>query len=258
VTGLAEVLADQLEQVDRDLAELDEQVASGELDAATADELRTTYRTERNRILVELDELGAAGSAAAPGRDRKRALIGTLAILAAFAIVTVVLINTVQQRGPNDLVTGGVASDVASGAVDLSQVTNEEMEQVVAENPNVPAMRLALARRYFEAGEFDKALDHYLIVLDQQPDDPEALASIGWMTFLSDRADVAEAYVEQALQSDPDYVQAYWFLGNIRLLGLGDAAGAIEPLERLLSYDGVPDEIRTQAEELLARARSGS
>ena len=258
MTGDADVLADQLEQVDRDLAELDEQVASGELDGATAEELRATYRTERTRIEAEIAELGATGPAAGPGRDRTRALIGTLAVLAAFAVVTVVLINTVQQRGPNDLVTGGVATDVAAGGVDLSQVTNEEMEQVVAANPDVPAMRLALARRYFEAGEFEKALDHYLIVLDQSPNDPEALASIGWMTFLSDRADVAEAYVERALQSDPDYVQAYWFLGNIRLLGLGDAAGAVEPLERLLSYEGLPEEIRTQAEDLLDRARAGS
>lgn len=256
--GAAEVLVDQLEQVDRDLAEVDEQAAAGELDAATAEALRATYRTERTRILAEIDELGAAGPPGAPGRDRKRALLGTLVVLAAFAVVTVVLVNTVQQRGPNDLATGGVASDVASGSVDLSQVTSEEMEQVVAANPDVPAMRLALARRYFEAGEFDKALDHYLIVLDQRPDDAEALASVGWMTFLSDRADVAEAYVERALQSDPDYVQAYWFLGNIRLLGLDDAAGAVDPLERLLSHDGIPDDIRTQAEDLLARARAGS
>lgn len=257
MTRAGELLEDQLHQVDRDLAELDEQVASGELDATTAEDLRSTYRTERSRIMAEIEHLGA-DTPAGTGRDRRRALVGTIAVLAAFAIVTVVLVNTVQRRGPNDLATGGVAADVASGGVDLSQVTNEEMEQVVAANPDVPAMRLALARRYFEAGEFDKALDHYLIVLDQRPDDPEALASIGWMTFLSDRADVAEVYVERALQSDPDYVQAYWFLANIRLVGLGDAAGAVDPLERLLTYDGIPDDIRTQAEELLAQARSDS
>jgi tetratricopeptide (TPR) repeat protein len=259
VIGATEVLEDQLQQVDRDLAELDEQVAAGELDAATAEELRATYRGERSRILDQIEELGAAGPATSrPGPDRRRAVMGTVLLLAAFAVVTVVLVGAVRERGPNDLATGGIASDVASGSVDLSQVTNEEMEQVVAANPDVPAMRLALATRYFEAGEFDKALDHFLVVLEQRPDDPEALGSIGWMTFLSDRPDVAETYVERALQVDPDYVQGYWFLGNIRLLGLGDSEGAIAPLERLLAYEGIPDEVRTQAEELLARARTGS
>ena len=256
--GAVGALEDQLEQVERDLAEVDEQVAAGELDSQTADELRATYRSERSRIVDEIDELAAMPAGDVPPRDRKRALIGVGLLLVAFLVVTVALLHTVQQRDPGELVTGGIASDVASGGVDLSQVSNEEMEDVVAANPNVPAMRLALARRYFEAGEFDDALDHYLVVLEQQPDDPEALASIGWMTFLSARADVAETYVERAIEIEPDYVQAYWFLGNIRLLGLGDAVGAVAPLERLLSYEGVPDDVRNQAEDLLAQARAES
>lgn len=250
------VLEDQLAQVERDLAEVDEQVAAGELDAATADTLRATYRTERVRVVAEIEALAATPDRTPVGPDRKRVLVGGALLLAGFAAVTAILLATVQQRSPGELATGGVAAEVATGGVDLSEVTNDELEEVVAANPGVPAMRLALARRYFEAGEFDKALEHFLVVLEQRPDDPEALASIGWMTYLSERADVAVAYVERALEVDPDYVQAYWFLGNIRYRGLGDAAGAIEPLERLLGYDEVPDEIRTQAEALLAEART--
>ena len=255
----AEILQDKLEQVDRDIAEVDEQVAAGELDGPTAEELRATYRRERRRVLDEIDALVASPAATTQSRDRRRVFAGAVLLLAGFAVVSVLLVNAVQQRAPGDLATGGIATDVATGDVDLATVTNEEMEAVVADNPQVVGMRLALARRYFDAGEFDKALDHYLVVLEQEPDQPEALASIGWMTYLSDRPDVAESYVERALATAPDYIQGYWFLGNIRLVGLGDSAGAIDPLERLLDFgDIVPDDIRVAAEALLEEARADS
>lgn len=257
--GALEILQDRLEQVDRDLAEVDEQVAAGELDSATANELRATYRQERRRLTDEIESLELSPGAPPAGRDRRRIAAGIALLAAGFAVVAAMLFNAVQDRAPGELATGGVASDVASGSVDLSTVTNEQMEEVVADNPGVVGMRLALARRYFEGGEFDRALDHYLTVLDQDPDQPEALASIGWMTYLSDRPEVAESYVERALTIEPDYIQGYWFLGNIRLLGLDDAAGAVAPLERLLGFgDAVPEDIRSAAEQLLDEAQRGS
>lgn len=256
MTEAVELLQERLEQVDTDLAEVDEQVAAGELDATTAETLRSTYRQERRRIEGEIESL-AAEPAAAPGPDRRRMFAGVVLLLVGFAAVTLLVVNSVQRRAPGELATGGIASEVAGGGVDLSTVTNEEMEAVVADNPDVIGMRLALAGRYFDAGEFDKALPHYLTVLEQDPDQPEALANIGWMTYLSDRPDVAEQYVERALAVDPDYVQAYWFLGNIRLVGLGDSAGAVDPLTRLLDFgEIVPEDIRVAAEELLAQARA--
>jgi tetratricopeptide (TPR) repeat protein len=110
-------------------------------------------------------------------------------------------------------------------------------------------MRLALARRYFQAGDFTAALPHFLGVLDRELN-AEALASVGWMTYLSDEPDIAEDYVERSIEVEPDFPQAYWYLGNIRLLGLADPGGAIDPLERLLTYE-LPDDVRTEAEELL-------
>jgi cytochrome c-type biogenesis protein CcmH/NrfG len=253
-----DVLRDQLEQVDRDLADVGAQVADRELDETTADRLRTTYLRERHELERRISEMeGREGDGAAAGPDRRRIALGAGIIAVALTVVGVVLINTVQDRAPGDLATGGVASDVAAGTVDLAGVTNDEMEAVVAENPDVVPMRLALAGRYFEEGDFQRALPHYMTVLEQDPDNPEALANLGWMTYLSDptRADVAATFVERALDSAPDFAQAYWFLGHIRLYGLDDAAGAIEPLERLLLFDGLPDDVREQAETALQEAR---
>ncbi|CAN5307473.1 hypothetical protein BH24ACT7_BH24ACT7_23260 [soil metagenome] len=252
MTGERARLDDQVDQVLVDLADVDAGVAAGDLDQETADRLRATYRTELAGLERSRDELAEAGDPRA-GRDRRRMVAGTLLVLAALTAVGVLLADTVADRAPGDPAVGGVAGDVVSGAVDLATVTDEEMEAVVAQNPDVTRMRLALAERYFVAGEFDQAVDHYLIVLEQDPDNVAALGAVGWMTHLSGRPDVAVSYVERALDIDPGFVQGYWYLANIRADGLGDPGGAVEPLRTLLGFEGVPDEIRAEAEAMLDR-----
>jgi tetratricopeptide (TPR) repeat protein len=255
MTPASDLIRDEIEQVERDLAEVDEQLVAGELDVATADSLRATYRQELVRLN---DDLAGADDdvAAQAGPDRRRLLAGVAVVAVGFIAVTVLLLNMVTARAPGELVTGGIATDVVQGGLDLTSVSNEEMEAVVAENPEIVGMRLALAGRYFEAGEFDDALPHYMTVLEQDEDNPEALSSVGWMTYLSGRPDVAESFVVRALDIAPEYAQAYWFLGNIRLFGLDDAAGSIGPFEHLLEFESIPDDVRLQAEEFLAEARS--
>ena len=167
------------------------------------------------------------------------------------------MLTVVDDRAPGELATGGITSDVVSGGVDLGSVTNEEMEAVVAENPTVVGMRAALARRYFQEGDFSNALGHYLVVLEQDPSHAEALATVGWMSFLSQEPELAESYVLRSLEVAPGYPDALWFLGNIRLFGTNDAAGAVAPLEDLLEVDGLAPELRAEATSLLEQARNG-
>ena len=70
---------------------------------------------------------------------------------------------------------------------DLAEVGNDEMEVVVAENPTVVGMRLALAQRYLEAGELDDAYRHTTIAIDLPATDQEYERSLrlhGWVTAL--------------------------------------------------------------------------
>ena len=245
-------LADQLAQVELDLAEVADQVASGEIDQATGDRLLATYRVEAQRLLAEVDAAATAVAVPPTGRSRWRVVTGG-AILGVGAIVIVVaaVIAVVDRPGGGNL-AGGVVSDALAGRpVDLSGVTNDEMEGVVAENPTIVPMRMALALRYFEAGEFDQALTHYLVVLDEQGvEDPEALANVGWMTALSGRPEIAEPFLERALEIQPEFPEAYWFMGNVQV-ALGNRVAAVAALDRLLSYD-VPDDVRVEAERVLA------
>lgn len=254
-------IADQIEQVDRDLAEVDEQVELGEIDQRTAERLRAAYRSERSGLEEELAGIEAeprpATAADAPaGRSRGRAIAGTVIIGVAALVVAVVAVFSLQERTPASESTDGVATEVleSGGGRDLASVGLDEMAAVVAQNPDIPAMRVALADRYVEEGDYSKALEHYMVVLDQEPENATALARVGWLTFLSGEIELAEPFIVRAIRLEPDFPQAYWYLANVRIQ-MDDPAAAIDPLERLLAYD-LPPDVRTQAEAMLVEARS--
>jgi cytochrome c-type biogenesis protein CcmH/NrfF len=235
-------VAEQLAAVRQDLEDIEIQIASGDLAAADARRLRTSYEAEV-ALLEDADPVGG------PSMDRRRLVAGGLVLILGVAALTAAVIAVADDRAPNDLITGGVPQN------SLDDITNEEMELVVAENPDVVGMRLALAERYFEGSEFSDALRHYLYILERQ-DHPAALANVGWMTFLSGDPGTGLRFVERALDVDPDHLQAYWFLANIRFFAFDDAAGAIDPLERVLAESDLPDDVREEAQGLLDQARA--
>ena len=248
-------LRDRLEQIEIDLAELEEQVDAGELDEVTADRLRSTYLAERDEVQSEVDRAEQDPSSARRERPRGRVLVGAVILGVGALVIVAAAIVSLQDRDPGGSATGGIVDDVVrDGGVDLSTVTNEELEAVVAQNPGVVGMRMALARRYFDAGDFSKALEHYLIVLEVE-EHPEALANVGWMTHVSGRSDLAVTFVSRSLEIAPDFPQARWFMAVIRYEGLDDACGSIGHFDRVLADDGLPDDIRPVAEQLLQEAK---
>jgi tetratricopeptide (TPR) repeat protein len=243
-------LIDQLDQIELDLADVEEQLSSGELDEATADGLRATYLAEAERIRGLIDD--GEPEVPAPGRSRSRTIAGAVVLGLGVAVIAAAAVASLGDRTPGGNLTGGVATDVLTGeGVDLAAIGNDQLEAVVAANPDIVPMRMALARRYFEAGDFGDALPHYLYILDDLGRaEPEALANVGWMTALSGRPDVARDFVTRALEIDPEFPQAYWFLANIDS-SLDDPCRAVEALTTLLGFDEIPDDIMAQAETLL-------
>ncbi len=246
-------IQEQITQTERDLVEIEEQAAIGEIDVETADMLRIRYAAERQRLLGELNEEPSkddhgldAASLVTPRR-----LAGAAVLVVAAAALA---IGVTQAVGSGEPAVEGIAADVLAGqAVNLDDISNEEMEVVVAQNPDIAPMRLALADRYFTDGDFSNALTHYLYVLETLGvQDGSALANVGWMSFLSGVPDVAASFVEQSLVVQPDGGIAFWYLANIRFVGLGDAAGAVDPLDQLLGYDNLPGDLKAEAESLLA------
>lgn len=248
------------DQALRDLMELDQQVQAGEIDAADAEDLRRVYRAEAagaQRRITELDAPPQTDQAAGPPKrtGRRRLAIGGAVAVVAVITAAMMLPAYLDQRPDGGFVTGNLAdpdSDPGQGR-DLEQVSNEEMEAVVAANPDVVGMRLRLAHRYLDDGDLSTAIGHYMEVLDRQ-DDPQAMAHAGWLLFLSQEFGLAEGMLNASLELVSDDPEALWFMANLQLYGTDDPAAAVDTLERL-QRTGTLGEEAAMVDQTLAEAR---
>ena len=244
-------LEERRDQVLTDLRDLETQVAAGEIDTAAGAKLRRRYESAAVDVMNSIDNLR---STEPPGRSQRRMLLGSSAFVAVAAIVIWSLISSVEPRPEGGFAASGIAADVIEdSAVDLSTITNEEMEEVVAANPEVIPMRLALARRYVEAGDFSSALPHYMFVLDRETS-PEALTYVGWMTYVSGDAETAAGLLRRSLEVLPGDPLTEWFLANTLFYGTGETTEAILLLEAVLRYEELPQEIVAEAQRMLDEA----
>jgi len=179
--------------------------------------------------------------------------------VAMFAVIVGVAGDFLQEReGP----TEGVAD---LGEQDLSSVSNETMEAVIAanlDNPQINGMRMALAERYYEEGDYRSAFPHYLAVAESESaSDTEAAAALtrlGWMAYEGNgEVDTALRLLDQALAIEPNAPVALYLKGRVQWCGAGDADTAITLFEQVLANPDIPDESRTDIEADLERASAG-
>ncbi len=250
---------ERLEQANRDLIEVDRQAADGELDAATAEHLREVYRNEiaalqasSARELTD-DELAPVQ----PARRGRRALLGTLLIVSSVVAITVAVVQSAGQREG-----GFITGTGADTGVDLASVSNEEMAQVIAANPDNPAinrMRLALAGRYFETGDQQAAFRWYDEVLQSEPTEAEAseaLGRIGWLVFVSGDTALAEQSLTRALELAPANLDAAFFLGRL-YADTDRPAEAIDVWSAIADDPSLPDNVREVARDAIAAVEEG-
>ena len=212
---------------------------------------------------VEVEVPTAAGvsaePAAPPRRPRRRVLAGILVGVVGLSVTAFGVTRALVTRPAGGYVTGieaGQAAQASAGGRDLSKVSDAELEAVVAANPGVVGMRLALAHRYFDRQDWRKALEHYKAVLDQESD-PEALSHVGWITYeAAGRADLAAKLLDSSLERQPGDPETLWYLGNVQLHGLKDARAAAATLTRLRALPGLTGAERRQADGLLRKAQA--
>lgn len=273
-------------QMARDMVDLvEERVAEGQSDQAIVDELLSSYS---GAVLLDPPARGATlvlwiapiaavllgagiivwwrrhpgeeSPAAAGTSSRPRRLAPLLALGVAFAAVVVVAGFFIQDRA-------GPASGVADlGERDLSEVSNETMEAVIAanvENPQVDGMRLALAERYYEEGDYRSAFPHYLAVAESSAatsgEVVTALVRLGWMAWLSDAApDDAIGLFDQALAIDPSSSTALYLKAQVLWCGDGEDEQAAQLLRSVLEDAELADDARAQVETDLDAIESGA
>jgi tetratricopeptide (TPR) repeat protein len=261
---LSAVLEERRRYALRDLEELAVQVATGELDEATAARLRAGYEAElaavEQAVSEQADEQTAveeeapARPADSPleGRSTGRAIAGAFILIGA---LTVVILLAAQVFQSDD----GPGSQAASDGSALDAAAIAEMEEVVAAHPDVPGMRLALADLYFEQGDYGSAIDHYLTVLAGEmtvQEESHTMGRIGWMAYSTGQINAAVDYLNASLSADPGYHEGKLFLGMVTLYGLEDAAGALPLLEEVRALPNLNEQVRTQVEDAIRDAES--
>lgn len=248
---------ERISQVARDLEELDQQLAEGEIGEDTGHRLREVYRAEMREARrwaapappddqpTEADGRTRFPSDRfwTPGRITVVAILGGAA--AALAISVGWFIQTEDSPAPDDF--------------DPSRYSNETMEAVIAANtdhPQINGMRLALAGRYFGEGAFGEAFSHYRVVLEHNPtaaQEAEALGRLGWMAWAgSGETQLALQTLERALQVAPQHPQNLYFKAMVLWCGAGRSQEAVPLLEEVMR--ALPEEAEVATELASARA----
>ncbi|HVM55297.1 MAG TPA: tetratricopeptide repeat protein, partial [Acidimicrobiales bacterium] len=136
-------------------------------------------------------------------------------------------------------------------------------EQITGGTPSTSAERLAEAARLFQQGEIVEAAKLYDAVLAENPDDVAALTYKGWMLrnvgVQGEEPELFErgvALIEQALEVDSGFAEAWFFRGLIYLRDEDDPDKAVEALRLALASDPGP-EVEGAARELLAEIAQG-
>lgn len=254
---------EQARQARLDLKELDQQIAAGEIDAETGDRLRATYRRE-------LAQASAAQASAAqeqappPQRSRPRLAIGAAILLAGFAVTIAVLGSTIDDGG--DGTRQGVAAGDSFDPADYSDETLEAVIATSADDPTVADqlqfMRFALAERYFERNEFQRAFGHYEAILAGGPPDDlfaATMTRIAWITFVGNgEVDLSLEVIDRAIQAAPGSTEALYVKGQILWCGAGDAETAVALFDQVLGSDQLDAPTRDQVEADRRMAADGT
>ena len=195
----------------------------------------------------------------ATSRSRPRVITGALILIVSLAGIVAIASNSLQR---GDGATAGVA-DLAG--TNLSDISNETLEAVIAanaEHPQISGMRLALAERYFEQGDYRSAFPHYLAVADSQSaTDAEVVTSLvrlGWMAYDGNgEAETALNLFDEALEIDAGSQAALYLKGTVLWCGEGDEGSAAIIFADLLADPDLPADSRTQVEADLSRIETG-
>jgi len=247
----------------RDIEELAQQVADGEIDPRTADRLFSGYEAEIaeiDRLVAEPGKEPALDPTAPPRSFEGRGMRVALVTLGIVAMLSVVIVLMGRAPGPPSSAASGAGAPPPSTAAPGQGIPSlEEMEEIVAANPEVVGMRLALADGYYEQGFLDQAEEHYRESLEHPGTGEEAhhaLTRLGAIAYHQRRAQDAVAYLTPLVEADPLNAEARFYLGATLLDQIGDPGAAIPLFEQLLAMPDLALSAREEVEQMLEDART--
>lgn len=217
----------------RSLTDLEREHDNGDVDDDDYRELRDGY-TARTAAVLRQIESGRAALPAKPPVNWTRRAIAAVVVVATIAVVWWALAASSAQRLPGQQISG-------LDPRDETQVLLSQARSMQASDPATAAQL-------------------YAQVLEDDPDNAEALTYRGWTLALttigSDDADASQATLDEAVESlvaaieaDRTYPDPYCFLGIIEYRFFGSAESALPFIEGCLAA-GPPADIRGLVEGL--------
>jgi tetratricopeptide (TPR) repeat protein len=209
-----EALEEERDFLLRSLDDLERELAAGDVDEHDYRALKDDYTARAARTIraIQLHRARARATRTRGTRSWRR-LVGTVAAVAAFAVLAGVLVAQASgRREADDPLTG-----------EIRQTTRAQLAEA-----------LSLAGE----GRYDEAIGVYDDLLDEQPDNVEALTYRGWAQFLSGDSAGVESLIA-ATEADPEYPDTHAFLAII-LERAGRTEAALAELERLDALDPPP------------------
>lgn len=199
----------------RSIEDLDAEHRAGDIEPDDYAALRDDYVARAADAIRALDAPPArTGSVSGRKPDesrtswRKGAVIVASCVLVA-AVAGVVLANAAGSRRAGDALTGSL--------------------------PTSTADRLLRASELLQQGQAVEAVKLYDEILEDDPEQPVALAYRGWIVRLAGLKEEGLRYVDRAVQADPSYPDAHFFRGMMLWEDKADPAAAVEEFRLFLS-----------------------
>ena len=118
-----------------------------------------------------------------------------------------------------DMVPGWSEAHILRANILIRQGQNEQvlrlLEEAVESYPDDVVIRLFYARRLVDEKQYEQSREQFSILLDYQPDDPDALYALGLLNLQTERVREAKRNFERLIELDLRVDESYYYLGQI-------------------------------------------
>lgn len=112
------------------------------------------------------------------------------------------------------------------------QQAMQSVEMAVMKRPEDKRLRLQYARMLVQSAEYDKALEHFLVLQKIMPGNENVLLSLGLLSIEIAEYDKAKSYLQELLDRGYHNQQAHYYLGRIQQ-SQGEDMAAIANYQRV-------------------------
>ena len=164
--------------------------------------------------------------------------------------------TAVAPQPPADAMHSGAANQMPAPE-QLKAMADQQAAPLLAKLKSNPVDVDTLAQvgnLYYDAQQFNSAIDYYGRVLAIEPKNAAVRTDMGTAYLYIDNPDRAIQEFQTALKDNPKHGQALFNLGMAQWRGKGDAPGAVATWEKLLKT--VPDfPERANVEQMIVQAK---